>query len=66
MNCKLVSYTHAANGLSLFIVPETDAERELLSALWKHGELSRCNGVADRSESGFCVSWKLENREVAP
>jgi hypothetical protein len=29
MKTKLVSYEHADNGLSLFIVPETDEERVL-------------------------------------
>ena len=57
MKTKLISYAHPDNGLSLFIVPETDEERSLLEALWRHGNLKTCNGVADRSSLGFCVAW---------
>lgn len=59
MKCKLHTYDHSANGLSLFVVPETDAERELLKALWRHGALTTCNGVADGSSQGFAICWKL-------
>jgi hypothetical protein len=59
MRCEVVVYEHRDNGLSLFVVPETDAERALLDGLWKHGELNTCNGVADRSSKGYCVAWKL-------
>lgn len=59
MQAKLITYGHASNGVSLFVVPETDAERELLRGLWRHGKLQTCNGVADRSGQGFCVTWKF-------
>jgi len=49
MRCELLTYAHGSNGLSLFVIPETDAERELLRGMWNHGELQRCNGVADNS-----------------
>lgn len=62
MKCRIVSYVHSSNGLSLFVVPETDAERELLRALWTHGELTRCNGVADDSGEGFSIAWKMEEK----
>ena len=65
MKCELIIFDHAANGLSLFVVPETDAERVVLRGLWKHGELMRCNGIADDSGEGFCVAWKLEAKERA-
>ena len=59
MQVKLITYEHAANGVSLFVVPETDAERELLRGIWKHGQLSTCNGVADDSSQGFKIGWKM-------
>lgn len=59
MKAKLVTYEHAENGVSLFVVPETDEERELLRGLWKHGTLTKCNGVADQSGEGFAVTWKF-------
>lgn len=58
MKIKIITYEHAENGLSLFVTPETDEERQLLRGLWKHGKLETCNGVADRSEQGFCIAWK--------
>lgn len=63
MQAKLITYSHAENGISLFITPETDAERALLQGLWKHGQLKTCNGVADGSGQGFCVQWTFETRE---
>jgi len=59
MQVKLMSSEYSFE-LSLFVVPETDNERQLLRALWKHGRLEMCNGCADNSGQGFCVSAKLE------
>lgn len=63
MKLKLITFEHAENGVSLFVVPETDEERQLLRGLWKHGELQTCNGVADRSEQGFAIAWKTARKE---
>lgn len=57
MKVELISYEYSP-GVSLFVIPETAAERVLLQSLWKHGELSTCNGVADASEQGFRISTK--------
>lgn len=59
MKTSIVTYEHRINGLSLFVVPETDEEREVLKGLWRHGKLEKCNGVADGSGQGFCIHWKL-------
>jgi len=37
MKARIFAYVHAANGLSVEIVPETEAESAVLSAAWKHG-----------------------------
>lgn len=66
MKTSVVTYEHRTNGLALFVVPETDQERELLKGLWKHGELKTCNGVADGSTQGFCVSWALRDKQEPP
>lgn len=63
MKAELVTFEHQENGVSLFVVPETDAERELLRGLWRHGRMEICNGVADQSSLGFCVAWKLRRAE---
>ena len=39
MNAKIISYEHASNGLSIEIVPETDAERAVVHAIWNHGKI---------------------------
>lgn len=65
MQAKLITYGHANNGLSLFVVPETDAERVLLRGLWEHGTLETCNGVADHSDQGFCVQWRFDPNQKA-
>ena len=63
MKAKVIIYDHGENGISLFITPETDAERELLRGLWQHGEMKVCNGVADRTGQGFCVRWDFKDKE---
>ena len=65
MKCEIITYEHADNGLALFVVPETDAERAILQGLWKRGELALCNGVADRSPQGFAVKWKMAKQKVS-
>lgn len=62
MKCDLVTFEHSENGLSLFVIPETDTERKLLQGLWKHGKLEKCNGIADNSGQGFCIAWKLKDK----
>lgn len=62
MRCEIITYTHAENGISVFVVPETDAERELLKGLWTHGEMRMCNGIADGTSTGFCVAWKMKEK----
>ena len=64
MKCEIITYEQADNGLALFVVPETDAERSILQGLWKHGELTLCNGVADRSPQGFAVRWKTTEQKA--
>ena len=59
MKVELVTYLAKSNGLSLFVVPETEAERVLLQGLWKHGTLAKCNGIADDSGEGFAVHWEM-------
>lgn len=46
--------------VSLYLVPETQCERVLLSALWRHGRLKITNGVCDGSGQGFAVTQKPE------
>lgn len=58
MKTELVTFCDSAHGVSLHLVPETEVERELLRALWRHGTLERCNSVAsDNSGAGFSISW---------
>ena len=47
--------------ISIYLVPETQVERELLSALWRHGELRITNGVCDGTGQGFCVTQKEQS-----
>ncbi len=60
MKVKAVTYRYTPE-VSLFLVPETDVERELLRALWTHGHLALCNGVADRSGQGFEITTQATN-----
>ena len=57
MKVELTGLKHEVY-VSLYLVPETQVERELLSALWRHGELRITNGVCDGSGQGYCVSQK--------
>jgi len=66
MKCKLITYVHSGNGLALFVIPESDVERELLEGLWKHGQLNTSNGIADNSSRGFSVRWRLHEAIAQP
>ena len=55
MQVKAMGLQHTPD-VSIFLVPETDVERVLLRALWKHGRLEVCNGVADGTGEGFQVT----------
>lgn len=61
MQAKLITYEHSANGVALFVTPETAAERALLRGIWQHGEMKTCNGIADNSGQGFCVHWYFKD-----
>jgi len=61
MKCEVITYEHASNGISLFVVPETDCEKALLRGFWTHGELLKCNGVADGSGLGFAITWRIRD-----
>lgn len=63
MQVKLATYQHASNGVSLFVIPETEEERVLLRGFWKHGKMEVCNGTMDNSSQGFCISWRLQHEE---
>ncbi len=39
-------YQHRDNGFSLELLPETEQERQLLSAMWLHGRLEISYGPA--------------------
>ncbi len=55
MQVKAVGYQHATT-VSLLLVPETEVERVLLHTLWTQGRLELCNGVADATGQGFCIT----------
>ena len=59
MKVELTGLEHEVY-VSLYLVPETQIERVLLSSLWRHGRLEITNGVCDRSGQGFCVTQKGE------
>ena len=63
MKVEASSYEHDPS-ISLFIVPETDVEKILLRSLWKHGELSLCNGVADGTGLGFKIGYREIQKSV--
>ncbi len=65
MKVKLATFVHCDNGLSLFLVPESDIERQLLQGFFKHGSLEKCNGIADDSEQGFCIQWRCKGASTA-
>lgn len=59
MKLKMITFQHEAR-LSLYVVPETDEERQVLRMLWKFGQLESTNGVADGSGQGFAVAVREE------
>lgn len=63
MQAKLVTYEHSENGISVFVMPETEAERVLLKGLWKHGKMQSRNGIADNNWQVFSVDWYLKEEK---
>lgn len=59
MKCKLTTYAHSENGVSLILEGETEVEKELLRGLWKHGKLA--TGTYDHM-----VEWKFEKPKDVP
>ena len=61
MKVELATFAHSNNGLSLYVQPETEAERQLLRGIWKHGKLEVVNSHGDdKSGIGFAITWKIE------
>lgn len=57
MKVQLYSYLHEGNGLSVEVLPETDAEDKLLSAMWKHGRLAVVHSSDNpRSTAGYVIT----------
>jgi len=44
--------------VSIYLVPETQAERVLLRSLWRHGSMRITNGVCDGTGQGFCITQR--------
>ena len=61
MRAELTSLVHE-HYVSLYLVPETQVERELLKSLWTHGRLATTNGVCDGTGSGWCVTQSPERK----
>lgn len=55
MKVHVLSYVHAANGLAIEVVPETDAESAVLSAAWKHGSLETAYSSKSPTSKSFLV-----------
>lgn len=56
MNIKIKNYEHCENGISLQIVPETDAEEQLLKGIFKHGKLETGHPCKEFGNTGFYIS----------
>lgn len=59
MKVELQSYTHASNGVSLKLIPETNVEEELLRGLWRHGELKTGHPCGAQGNTGYYLQWKI-------
>ena len=66
MKAKLITFNHSVNGMAVYVIPETDAERELLYGLWRHGYMTTGNGIADNSGIGFAIQWDWRREEAKP
>lgn len=66
MKAKLVTFEHSVNGMAVYVIPETDAEREFLRGLWRHGHMDITNGIADNSGIGFAIQWDWRREEGKP
>lgn len=59
MKVELKHFEHGCNGLSLIVIPETTIEHDLLTALWRHGQLEMCHpGKSHHMGTGHIVRWK--------
>jgi len=62
MNVKVGSYLHASNGINIEVVPETDAEQDLLDAIWKHGYID--SGYSDENPRAKCYLIRAFDAQV--
>ena len=58
MKVILGHYTHEVNGLRLRIIAETDAEAELLDAMWEHGKMETGHPGGDKAYGGSHLGKK--------
>jgi len=64
MKVKLTSYAHADNGISLQIIPETDAEDAILRGFWRHGNLNTGHPCGEGvSATGFYIGYKFKEEK---
>jgi len=55
MKVELISFVSPQLPVSLELIPETEVERQLLAALWKHGTIKQqIGGLGSR----FYINWK--------
>jgi len=59
MKVKLYTFLHAANGLNIELIPETEQEFELLRGVWRHGKLNTCYANHSKYGCGFAIEWRL-------
>jgi len=63
MKVELNIYEHSSNGLSLQIMPETQAEVVLLKGLWKHGKLYIGHPGNDKiGNPGHYIKWSQSDK----
>lgn len=56
MKCRLFTYTHESNGISVEVIPETEDEQMLLDALWRFGRMDTGHSSSNPRAKMYCVN----------
>ncbi len=65
MKVRLVTYQHESNGMAIQVMPETDAEVEILRSMWAHGRLAAGHPCGGTGGIGFYIKAFAVAREGA-
>ncbi len=66
MKVEVHGYEHVENGISIQLIPETQAEVTLIKVAWKHGKMKKdscSSSLSAFTTEAFCIGVFAEKKE---